>query len=270
MSLLLDLSEADIAQLSDEDVLLLLESARAIEDAEKFGKFKALFPDEGPFRRELYPKHMDFFAAGLKYRERCAMAANRVGKTYGMGGYETTCHLTGDYPDWWPGHRFKHPIRAWAAGKTNETTRDIVQTVLLGEITFDRANKRVDGSGLIPRERILQGKDGGITWKAGVADLVDTVSVRHRSGGVSKLGLKSYQQGRGAFEGTAQHWIWLDEEPPEDVYGECLIRTATTKGKTAITFTPLQGMSKVVIGFLPKEMQPETDDYFSSMDGNYA
>ena len=31
--------------------------------------------------------------------ERAMMAANRVGKTWGAGGYETALHLTGRYPD---------------------------------------------------------------------------------------------------------------------------------------------------------------------------
>jgi phage terminase large subunit-like protein len=64
------------------------------------------------------------------------------------------------------------------------------------------------------------------------------------------LGLKSYEQGRGAFEGTAKHWIWLDEEPDIGVYTECLYRTATTNGCMAVTFTPLEGMSEVVMSFL--------------------
>ena len=54
-----------------------------------------LFPDEGPLRRELYPKHLEFFEAGLEFEERAAVCANRIGKTMGMGGYETTLHLTG-------------------------------------------------------------------------------------------------------------------------------------------------------------------------------
>ncbi len=77
----------------------------------------------------------------------------------------------------------------------------------------------------------------------------------HVSGGWCTLGFKSYQQGRGSFEGTSQHGIWLDEEPPMDVYGECLIRTATTDGIIMLTFTPLAGLSEVVMGFLPAEMQ---------------
>jgi phage terminase large subunit-like protein len=103
---------------------------------------------------------------------------------------------------------------------------------------------------VIPREKI--GMDPGqLTWKQGVQDLIDTVKIKHRSGGWSKLGLKSYQQGRGSFEGTAQHVVWDDEEPPEDVYGEQIIRTATTGGILMLTFTPLEGMSEVVQRFLP-------------------
>jgi phage terminase large subunit-like protein len=186
------------------------------------------------------------------------MAGNRVGKTI-AGTYETTCHLTGHYPDWWEGRRFAGPIKAWAGGKTNETTRDILQVELLGNIAFSGQRKLVDGTGLIPKSCLGQ-EQGQLSWKAGVADLVDTVKVRHKSGGWSELGLKSYQQGRGSFEGTARHVIWFDEEPPMDVYGEALIRTATTQGLIMLTFTPLEGMSQVVQGFLPREMRPGGGD----------
>lgn len=211
------------------------------------------FPEGVIYARHRYPKHMEFFEAGADYLERCAMAANRVGKTFGMGGYETACHLTGLYPSWWVGKRFTRPIRAWAAGKTNETTRDIVQKTLLGDIAGSGSHKGFDGTGVIPGRTL-----GKFTWKSGVADLADTIKVRHVSGGWSALGLKSYQQGRSSFEGTAQHVIWLDEEPPMDVYGECLIRLATTRGILLLTFTPIEGMSEVVMQYMPKEMRPDT------------
>lgn len=247
-----------LAELVPEDLLLsMLEFAEDERDEERFGKFRNLFPDQfrqvGEFKfyqRDLYQKHLEFFRAGAKYRSRCFLAANRVGKTLSGGGYETTCHLTGQYPPWWEGKRFRAPIRAWACGKTNETTRDIVQTTLLGDVEYRGSRKLVDGSGVIPRECIGTGA-GQMTWKQGVADLVDTIRIKHVSGGWSKLGLKSYQQGRGSFEGTAQHVIWDDEEPPMDVYGEQIIRTATTKGILMLTFTPLAGMSDVVQQFLP-------------------
>lgn len=223
----------------------LLEEAERRKSRRKIDSF---FPDEGPLRRELYPKHLEFFAAGATYRERCFLAANRIGKSEGAGGYETALHLTGAYPDWWPGRRFTRPISAWAAGKTNETTRDIVQAKLVGAVTGG-APKTVSGTGLIYGDCI-----GDLNWKQGVQDLLDTVMVKHVSGGWSRLGLKSYQQGRGAFEGTEQDVIWLDEEPPIDIYGECLIRTATTGGMVAITFTPLEGVTETVKSFLPNGM----------------
>jgi hypothetical protein len=77
-----------------------------------------LFPTTGPLRRDLYPKHLEFVRAGGRYKERLFMAANRIGKTL-TGAYETTCHLTGRYPDWWDGARFAHPIEAWACGTTS-------------------------------------------------------------------------------------------------------------------------------------------------------
>lgn len=246
--------ERFVSALPDDQVEGFLLQLRALEDAEKYGRFNALFPDHGPLARAGYSKHLEFFEAGAKYRERCFMAGNRVGKTV-AGSYEMTCHLTGNYPNWWVGRRFHGPTKAWAAGKTNETTRDIIQVELLGNIMFSGQRKLVDGTGLIPKDNLGQ-EPGQMSWKAGVADLVDVIKVRHKSGGWSELGLKSYQQGRGSFEGTARHVIWFDEEPPLDVYGEALIRTATTKGLIMLTFTPLEGMSDVVQEFLPREMRP--------------
>jgi phage terminase large subunit-like protein len=176
------------------------------------------------------------------------MAANRVGKTEGVGGYETTLHLTGEYPPWWKGRRFDRPIGAWAAGKTGETTRDIVQAKLFGPVEGSGPTKRFAGTGLIPGDSI-----GDCSWRGGFPDLADSVAIRHKSGGMSRLGLKSYQQGRGAFEGTEQDLVWLDGEPPLDVYVECLVRTMTTGGLVLVTFTPLEGMSDVVTSFLEAE-----------------
>ncbi len=66
--------------------------------------FYRLFPDQDMVQidgttihaRAKYAKHLEFFEAGAKYRERCFMAANRVGKTLGAGGFESAAHLTGE------------------------------------------------------------------------------------------------------------------------------------------------------------------------------
>lgn len=202
---------------------------------------------------------------GSPHRDRLMLAANRVGKTEGVGGYEAALHLTGRYPLWWPGYRFSRPIECWAAGKTNESTRDIIQAKLLGKPAFLGLRKVLSGTGLVPAVDI-----GAISWKRGIKDFVDTVAVRHQSGGWSILGMKSYEQGRGAFEGTEKDVIWLDEEPPIEVYIECGVRLMTRSGLLLLTFTPLEGMSEVVLQFLPNGEVPGLNKQLADADLEYV
>jgi phage terminase large subunit-like protein len=169
------------------------------------------------------------------------MAANRIGKTFGIGGYETALHLTGLYPDWWVGHRFCQATEWWVAGDTAETTRDIVQAALMGPLGDL-------GTGLIPADTII----GEPSKRSGVSGAIDTARIRHTSGAVSLLGFKSYDQGRRKFQGTAKHGIWLDEEPPADVYDECMLRLMTTDGLMLCTFTPIEGLTEVALRFMPQ------------------
>lgn len=203
-----------------------------------------MYPEAGPLRRELYPKHMAYFAAGASEWERAMIAANRVGKTWGVGAYEVTCHATGIYPEWWVGKRFDEPVDVWAAGDTSETTRDVIQFALTG--VGGEGSDGDLGTGMIPGDLIL----GTPTAKRGIAGAFDTMRVRHVTGGVSKIGFKSYDQGRKKFQGTAKHVIWLDEEPPEDVYTECVTRLMTLNGHLLATFTPLEGATQVVRKYL--------------------
>lgn len=168
------------------------------------------------------------------------MAANRFGKTQ-CGAAEGAIHLTGRYPKWWEGKVFDRPVRMWAAGVTNESTRDVVQEKLLGP----PARREEWGTGFIPGDCI-----GEISMSRGTADAIDTVSVKHVSGGWSFLQFKSYERGREKWQGTALDVIWLDEESPMDIYTEALTRTNETGGIIYTTFTPLQGLSDVVLRFI--------------------
>lgn len=210
----------------------------------EYNKFAAFYPDSGPLRRELYPRHVEFFRAGAEHRERCFLAANRVGKTEGVGAYELTVHLTGRYPAWWDGRRFHHAIEAWAVGDTSKTVhREILQPKLFG-----RPGRL--GTGMIPAETIIKP-----VAKPNVPEAIETVYIRHESGGESVLTLKSYEQGRESFQGSEKHVIWLDEECPRSVYTECLMRTMTTNGLIIVTFTPLLGMTELIKDFLGYEPQ---------------
>lgn len=189
-----------------------------------------------------YPKQLMFHEAGASFRERLFMAGNQLGKTL-AGGAEDAIHATGRYPNWWKGRVFRKPTVGWIGGVTAELTRDGPQRVLMG-----RSN--AIGTGMLPREAI---KD--YSMKRGVADAVDTVIIRHGGGGDVQQGesirtFKSYDAGEKKFQSETLDTVSLDEEPPIKVYTEALTRTNTTNGIVWLTFTPLMGMSDVVMRFL--------------------
>lgn len=206
---------------------------------------------------EPYPKQRDFFDLGCIKVERLLVAGNQLGKTE-AGAFETSCHLTGIYPDWWLGRRFTHGatlgpgtgVRAWACGVTGIATRDIIQNKLVGPPGVPE----LFGTGYIPKHLILD-----TSLARGVTDAYDTIQVRHVNGGVSTITLKSYEQGRTKFQGEPTDFNWCDEEPPEDIYNEIITRNTATKGMTFTTFTPLMGRTAVVNRFLdaPDERDEE-------------
>jgi len=231
-------SQINVSGLSPKQKSVLLKILKRKQEIEKFGGHKyKIFPEEGPLAYNKYPRHMEFFRSGSLYKERLFLAANRVGKSL-AGAYEVACHLTGDYPDWWEGRVFDSPSEWWVAGSTTVTTRDAPQKELIGTPSDI-------GSGMIARNLIIK-----MTPKHGTANAVDEVWVRHMpTGGTSRIGFKTYDQKRRAFEGTAKHGVWFDEEPPADVYNEALLRTMTTKGIVMTTLTPMQGLTDFIVQF---------------------
>jgi phage terminase large subunit-like protein len=187
-----------------------------------------------------YRKQSEFHAAGATHRERLFMAGNQLGKTL-AGSFEWAMHLSGIYPDWWAGRRFDIPVRLWAAGESRVSTRDTVQKLLIGE----PEKEEEWGTGAIPGAML---KD--VRRATGVANAIDSVTVRHRSGGTSTLLFKAYEQGRAKWQGDTLHGVWFDEEPALDIYSEGLTRTNATGGIVMLTFTPLMGMSEVVRMYL--------------------
>jgi len=196
-----------------------------------------------------YPFQKSLMASGKENAQTLLMAANRVGKTW-IGGTNMAYHLTGLYPDWWEGHKWEHPIHGWAAGVSSESTRDILQEELLGPAE----DSTQEGTGTIPRHCI-----GIKTRKHQVPNAFQTVLVKHYTNGEfdgwSRLTFKAFEQGDKKFMGKSIHEIWLDEQPPDSLFGQCVTRTADTGGRVTMTFTPEDGMTKVVWQFL-RDIQP--------------
>ena len=192
--------------------------------------------------REGYSKHLEFLDASSKFRQSAFLAGNRVGKSE-TGAYAMTCHLTGLYPDSWTGKRFNEPTDCWIVGKTSAVVKETVQVAMLGGLGDW-------GTGMIPKDNIIHvGKSTGST--------ADYIQVRHITGGISTVYFKTNDAGRTAFEGSKKDAIWIDEECDQEVYFEILMRTMTTGGVVFTTFTPLRGITPLVLSLL-KEGNLET------------
>lgn len=197
-----------------------------------------------------YPWQSKLLGASREHRQSLLMAANRVGKTL-CGGVNTAFHATGLYPDWWEGHRWPHPVTIWVAGVSSESTRDIVQRELLGAPEDPHAR----GSGWVPRDCI-----GETTRKPQVPNALQTCLVAHHDedgqfDGWSTIVFKAYEQGEAKFMGASVHEIWLDEQPPDGLFTQCITRTANTGGNVTMTFTPEDGVTPVVAQFT-KDRKP--------------
>lgn len=188
-----------------------------------------------------YAKQKEYHASTT--REVLFMAGNQLGKTM-AGTAEDAMHLTGRYPDWWTGHRFTKPITMLAGSESYELTRDGLQRLLMGP----PANEEEWGTGFIPKDCIV-----ARTRRMGVSNALDSVTVKHVSGGNSTLLFKAYEQGRGKWQANTVDYVHFDEEPPEDVYFEGITRTNATGGLIRVTFTPLKGMSSVVARYLMED-----------------
>lgn len=208
--------------------------------------FKKWFVPGTPFGIDRLPKHSAFFRATRLHRETLMLGGNRCGKTR-AGSAVIAILATGEYPSWWEGVRWDTPTHLWAAGKTGQSTRDTVQDAVLGPLGSW-------GTGALPANCILD-----TSARQGIAGAIDTVRVRHVSGGVSTIGFKSYDQKPASFYGTARHCVWLDEPAPELVYHEMLMRTMQLSedcingpkgGRLIHTITPKEGLTQLLSAFL--------------------
>lgn len=192
----------------------------------------------------LYDWQREFTAATAQYHECCLCAANQIGKTF-TGTFIDAVHLTGDYPEGWPGHKFGRQVVMWGLGYSMEKTRDLLQTALFGAYS----GREFEG-GLVPKDRIL-------SWESatGTPNAMRTVRVKHKSGGTSVCQFWSYSQGQHAIMGDVVDWVHVDEEPVDQkIRPQVLTRTANgdsgAGGRVIYTFTPENGRTDLVVQFM--------------------
>ena len=187
-------------------------------------KFRAEHDKLGKYNKEkVHEKQMTFHRC-LK-RNRWVFGGNRSGKTE-CGAVEAV---------WWA--RGIHPFRenrkevsGWVVSPTFEVQREVSQSKIL---SYLRPEWIVD---VVMQSGRKSSPEGGV---------IDYITIKNVFGGISKIGFKSADQGREKFQGASLDFVWFDEEPPLDVYQECLMRVMDRKGEIWGTMTPLKGRTWV-------------------------
>lgn len=239
---------------TDVELQSIADALKSLSDKNKYLKIKNVFPDEGPFRRELYTPHLEFMAAGLTHRFRVFTGGNRSGKSFTIGT-ELTFHCTGEYPKWWTGKVLRKPTTVWIVGESGALYRDSLQKLLFGN-----PGEEV-GTGLLP----LASKNNGVgiidwAYMPGTPNGIGSCTIRHTKGHVVSIVVKTNEMSREQFQAAKVSLVVFDEEPREDIYVECLMRlmgAGTEPGIAMLAFTPLKGLSNVVLRFLPNGQFPD-------------
>ncbi len=174
---------------------------------------------------------------------------NRSGKTE-CGAVECLWILRGIHPY----RKNRKDVFGWAVSLSTQVQRDVAQAKILS---------------YLPKSWIA-----GITMLSGRKDspaggVVDQIKIKNVFGGISTLGFKSCDQGREKFQGSSLDFVWFDEEPPRDIYEECLMRVMDRRGEIFGTMTPLKGKTFIYNEiFLNRRKNPEVWHEFMTWEDN--
>lgn len=184
-----------------------------------------------------------------KKRNRWVFGGNRSGKTE-CGAVECIWMLRGNHP-----YRQKRKnVFGWAVSLSQQVQRDVAQAKILS---------------YLPKSWIAD-----ITMLSGRKDspasgVIDQIKIRNVWGGISTLGFKSCDQGREKFQGSSLDFVWFDEEPPRDIYEECLMRIMDKCGDIFGTMTPLKGRTFIYDEiYLNHRKNPEVWHEFMNWEDN--
>lgn len=171
--------------------------------------------------RKKHKKQLAFHKC--KKRNRWVFGGNRSGKTE-CGAVEAIWMLRGIHPY----RKNRKDAFGWAVSLSQQVQRDVAQSKILS---------------YLPKRWIVE-----ITMLSGRRDspesgVIDQIKIANVFGGISTLGFKSCDQGREKFQGSSLDFVWFDEEPPKDIYYECLMRVMDRQGDIFGTMTPLKGMT---------------------------
>lgn len=162
-----------------------------------------------------HPKQELFHSSVARGRQ--FIGGNRSGKTVG-GGVEMVNKLRGEDPF----KPVKHPppVECRAVGVDFDHG---VAKIMMPEIAR-----------WLPPSFLKNG-----SWEDSYDKQLRTLTLTNGS----TLEFMSYEQDLEKFAGTSRQYVWFDEEPPEDIFNECLMRLIDVAGDWWMTMTPVEGMT---------------------------
>jgi phage terminase large subunit-like protein len=149
-------------------------------------------------------------------KEKLYIGGNRSGKTV-AGVTEAVFRLTGEHPY---RNDLPTPCRGRAVAVDIE---DGIKKILIPE--FQR---------WVPVKFLKHG-----SWEESYDKAGRVLTLTNGS----FLEFMSYEQEMEKFAGTSRHFCFFDEEPPADIFNECMMRLVDTDGDFWISMTPLIEMS---------------------------
>ena len=197
--------------------------------------------------RKKHKKQLAFHKC--KKRNRWVFGGNRSGKTE-CGAVETVWTARGVHPY----RKNKKDTFGWVVSLSQQVQRDVAQSKILY---------------YLPKSWIAD-----IVMLSGRKDspasgIIDQIKVKNVFGGISTIGFKSCDQGREKFQGASLDYVWFDEEPPRDIYEECLMRVMDRRGDIFGTMTPLKGRTFIYDEiYLNRRKNPEIWYEFVNWEDN--
>jgi phage terminase large subunit-like protein len=243
-----------------KQLLAAVNAAEALIQQYKYNKIQTYFTEGGKNSKDNYPKQLQLMRAGRDHNLRAFIGGNGSGKSVWLS-YESYVHLSGKYPKWWDGKKFRKPINAWLCGLDAKALRSGLQQILFGGIGDDDF-----GTGMIPREDMTDDNGKIQKWNLqGTANAIGQFRVKHFTDGIfdgwSTCEFMTYEQGWQSFQGPTKQWIGFDEEPEDGkIFAECIARLrgrdGDPMGHFLATFTPTAGFRDVYLSFVPNGEYP--------------
>lgn len=170
------------------------------------------------------------------------LGGNQCGKTISALS-RVRFDATGEYPEHWTGNKTIRGMEIWVCGDTYDTLRDGIQKKLFGT-NLDQPGVMQPGDlwpPMVPADMIV-GKPLKVQNSGGC---IDSIKIRHVSGGVSTITFKTYAQGMEGLASATLDLVVIDEEPKWEILLELFMRVLVRNGTIMITFTPTHGKTRL-------------------------